>query len=109
MDIKFRVFDTHLKTYTYNAHQYHEFIRWLSDSRYVCEQYIGLTDKNSKEIHKSDIIKSPTGDIFQVIYRNSSFVLKKPDGVTWAINFNLTAWEVIGNIHETPQLLQHGN
>lgn len=68
-------------------------------------QYIGQTDKNGNDMFEDDIVKSPTGDVFQVVFRNSSFVLRKADGVIWSISFSLSAWEVIGNIHENPELI----
>lgn len=116
--IKFRVYDTHLKTYTENAHFYHEFIKWLGDDRYICEQFTGLTDKNSKEIYCGDIVRHNdytngaclTFKQYQrvsVIECSDLFNGIKLKGLGTSIdNRQLEAMEIIGNININPELLK---
>ena len=80
-------------------------------------QFTGLTDKNGKKIFEGDIIKtkefgkdSGNGvnfnnfDVFEVIYSSASFKLNNSRRL-----FNMVKgqkFEVIGNIHDNPELLQ---
>ena len=73
-------------------------------------QYTGLTDKNGKEIFEGDIVKGKDNsdkDIKvcgYVDFMNGSFVVAG-DLITryrW-VDYEL---EVIGNIHDTPELLE---
>ena len=85
-------------------------------------QYTGLKDQNNAEIYESYIVKfdpqSPCGDEFynprdgeigEVILDFGSFVVrpidKKRDGLCFSLS-ELGDWVVIGNIYETPELLQ---
>ena len=80
-------------------------------------QYTGLTDRNGKKVFEGDIIKtkefgkdSGNGvnfnnfDIFEVIYSSASFKLNNSRRL-----FNMIRgqkFEVIGNIHDDPELLE---
>jgi len=85
------------------------------------DQYIGLKDKNKKEIYEGDVVKAQhqkerkiIGDQFEKIevvgevkYEAPSFFLKLENSLTqnW-LDFDSSAepYEIIGNIYENPEL-----
>jgi uncharacterized phage protein (TIGR01671 family) len=123
-EIKFRAWDTKTK------HMSHEQINPF-DGDYLIEfehinldrsskdliwmQYIGLKDKNGKEIYEGDIVNNVTYTFNGVVFfDNGSFWVREclshvDEGLyddreketRWSINLD---WEVVGNIYETPEL-----
>jgi uncharacterized phage protein (TIGR01671 family) len=75
-------------------------------------QYIGLLDKNDTKIFEGDIVKQETDKAMVVSWNNrfSSFCLDR-DG--WAFSHwfgeytDPSKCEVIGNIHDNPELLKN--
>ena len=80
-------------------------------SEVVAEQYTGLTDKNGKEIYEGDIIHFVKDGNAKVLWGKGKamFCLKWLDcGVEDELDYNVICRgpvEVIGNIHENPELL----
>lgn len=86
-------------------------------------QYTGLTDKNGKKIFEGDIIKYKNTDgikfngvaltvIGKVVYneKNASFAISGKDeiGAKHYDYFPIKKIEVIGNIHDNPEILEGG-
>lgn len=78
------------------------------DDDYILMQYIGINDKNGKEIYEGDIIKDSYYDNKgKISFANCCYGIfagKSYDGdiLFYAMSKDL---EVIGNIHENPELL----
>lgn len=78
-------------------------------------QYIGLTDKNGKKIFEGDIVERlwlGEKHIYRIYYDSdiSSFIGADIDcqGFT-TFNYDSCEFEVIGNIHDNPELLLNYN
>lgn len=96
-------------------------VRILSDpdnERYVIEQTTGLTDKNGTEIYEGDICSftSKTGKHMGVVEWSDNLasfglrMVKNNFRYTFSdldtMGVNLDTLEVIGNIHENPELME---
>ena len=75
-------------------------------------QYTGLTDKNGKKIFEGDIVDILTenGEIGVIAYNDGGFLVEADTFcVTFQDNINGTDVEIIGNIHDNPELLEESN
>jgi hypothetical protein len=71
--------------------------------------FIGIKNKNGKDVYKEDVIKREDGIIAKVEWDNdtASFILKESDGKHWInikspLDRNI---EIIGNIYDNSNLL----
>ena len=83
-------------------------------------QYTGLTDKNGTKIFEGDIIYKPpkyridTGETYKIIFANGSFQCDYLDESfsfcfdDLELGITLDEFEIIGNIHDNPELLKGG-
>lgn len=77
-------------------------MQWVEIETSPLMQFTGLFDKSGKEIYEGDIMRnSETGEVVQVEWSRGRVCFElKPIG-TWS----WVGFEVIGNIHENPELL----
>lgn len=74
-------------------------------------QYTGLTDKNGKKIFEGDILKNiESNEIVAICYGGCSFCYSY-NGTIYGIDdsetgLEMNEWEIIGNIHDNPELLE---
>lgn len=123
-EIKFRAWDKKKKRMTYsnnwsslNFRTNGDMFRFmigkddynLIDYQMIVEQFTGLVDKNGVEIYEGDIVSNLIGEVFIVGYGAPSFWLyRNLDDEVDVERFNnhIDTEEVIGNIHENPELLK---
>ena len=120
-EIKFRAWDKQEKQIVYPrkfSFETHETLVWCwrngdfvwrGEEEFEIMQYTGLEDKNGKEIYEGDIIKAmidygPGGEhqqVFKVTLGSFGVNIQE-----WNYKEGILP-EVIGNIHENPELLEN--
>lgn len=72
-------------------------------------QYTGLRDMNGAKVYEGDLVKVPESSVnrvYIIVWQIDSFMKKPHQGDTYTGLSELTdCYEVVGNIHENPELL----
>ena len=106
-EIKFRAWNNEGKRWStdWSLSEYTK-ILYLVEANYpydnlIFEQFTGLLDKNGKEIFEGDILKDKYGTIGLCSWEPSCWNFINTSGCLESGS----PWEIIGNIHENPELL----
>jgi uncharacterized phage protein (TIGR01671 family) len=107
-ELKFRAWD---KTNGYYLHNFMDNFKMsaLNSELFIVEQFTGLHDKIGKEIYEGDIIRWSGGDIGFVYWDDIDMKFNIKNTIShWQLDNDgmLISIEIIGNIHEDPELME---
>lgn len=104
-EIKFRAWGTNINEYMGIPNKPSDVVNILGElinrGTWTIEQYTGLKDKNGKEIYEGDIVKLWDREPEMVVWDN---LIGAYDPLSWE-TFDTDECEVVGNIHENPELI----
>ncbi len=123
-EIKLRAWDKYAKKMIFDfvISQYNKFSGWSNciycglkvgsggSDDYTLMQYTGLKDKNGVEIYEGDVVRedSPPHHCGEIKYDGGAFYISGiTDGYSELCHILVDDfWEVVGNTHENPELIQ---
>ena len=110
-ELKFRAWVEWTETprFEYSERHYPDTFWGNYDEGNNVEQYTGLKDKNSKEIYEGDLVTiKPYTKPFRVVFDKQYASFAGYNDTTRRLFNSLYSsdYEVIGNIHENPELLE---
>lgn len=71
-------------------------------------QYTGIRDRHGKDIYEGDIVRryiNSRGNLYPSNYRKNIVIIEFKNAA-WTIRKQTDRYEIIGNIHENPELLE---
>ncbi len=77
----------------------------LGGHKDIVMQYTGLKDKNDKEIYEGDILEDGYTARKTAVWDNNRGAFIGQNGFNELLFFDLNVYEIIGNIHENPELI----
>lgn len=115
-EIKFRFWSINERKMLHNEHPYVDvnYFNLINGHLWAYEvmQYTGLKDKNGKEIFEGDVLMTLWGDScsgvveYNAQYAVYNFVCKERNFTYDFIETQSDEYEIIGNIHENPELIE---
>lgn len=105
-------------SFSYTGVEFYKYRDDILNGKNIIEQYTGLKDKNGTEIYEGDIVQyhpRHNGVPYRVYWANESakfligrkgVVGQELSSVMYNLDTGRIALEVIGNIHENPELLE---
>lgn len=121
-ELKFRAWYKSEKKMIYNIQNEFEerielgmdcFADYLKNDDFVIEQSTGIKDKNGRNIYEGDIVSKHNSDLKGVVkqVKDGQWAIywnNVPDGYYVLFKYS-NLCEVVGNIHENPELLEGRN